>query len=255
MSLLNELANKYLSDKGTVRGAQHGYTFTYDHYFNDFREDEVRILEIGLNNGGPELGSDRLSRVIDSAPSIRMWHDYFPNGDIWGFDINQIEESLKQDMPRFKFFQGDQGSIKCFQKFKQTVEEQYGTHQIFDIIIDDGSHAFYHQQLAFVSLTDMLKPGGIYVIEDVHWWPDRRPPSKVYGKYVYAYDQLPPTVNTGELFKENPTPNRLEFMRNNRPEIFKKYSESIKEYDFRDTNPTGKCNHSKKFILLQKRAT
>jgi hypothetical protein len=39
----------------------------------------------------------------------------------------------------------------------------------FDIIIDDASHASYHQQLAFKTLWKQLAPGGLYIIEDLHW--------------------------------------------------------------------------------------
>ena len=41
-----------------------------------------------------------------------------------------------------------------------------------DIIIDDASHASYHQQLGLSVLFDSLKPGGIYVIEDLGWQPE-----------------------------------------------------------------------------------
>ena len=41
----------------------------------------------------------------------------------------------------------------------------------FDIIIDDGSHASYHQQLSFKTLFPTLKSGGIYSIEDLNWQP------------------------------------------------------------------------------------
>ena len=41
----------------------------------------------------------------------------------------------------------------------------------FDIIIDDGSHASYHQQLTMVSLFALLRSGGLYIIEDLNWQP------------------------------------------------------------------------------------
>lgn len=39
------------------------------------------------------------------------------------------------------------------------------------MIIDDGYHASKHQQITLVSLWETLKPGGIYVIEDLHYQP------------------------------------------------------------------------------------
>jgi len=41
----------------------------------------------------------------------------------------------------------------------------------FDIIIDDGSHASHHQQIALAHLFPHLAPGGLYCIEDLHYQP------------------------------------------------------------------------------------
>jgi SAM-dependent methyltransferase len=38
----------------------------------------------------------------------------------------------------------------------------------FDIIIDDGSHRHDHQQKTLSALFKFLKPGGLYIIEDLH---------------------------------------------------------------------------------------
>ena len=42
----------------------------------------------------------------------------------------------------------------------------------FDVIIDDGSHRPMHQQISLVSLYPHLKPGGQYIIEDLHVAPN-----------------------------------------------------------------------------------
>jgi len=38
----------------------------------------------------------------------------------------------------------------------------------FDIIIDDGSHQMQHQMASLYLLFNAIKPGGIYVVEDLH---------------------------------------------------------------------------------------
>ena len=48
------------------------YFEIYERYFNDFRSKEPRFLEIGVQYGG----------------SLKMWHEYFENGSIFGIDIN-----------------------------------------------------------------------------------------------------------------------------------------------------------------------
>jgi len=41
----------------------------------------------------------------------------------------------------------------------------------FDIIVDDASHASFHQQLTMLRLFPLLKAGGFYIIEDLNWQP------------------------------------------------------------------------------------
>ena len=48
-----------------------------------------------------------------------------------------------------------------------TEREQGG----FDVIVDDGSHASYHQQLTMLKLFALVKSGGLYIIEDLNWQP------------------------------------------------------------------------------------
>jgi predicted O-methyltransferase YrrM len=39
--------------------------------------------------------------------------------------------------------------------------------QQFDLIIDDGSHILQHQQAAVEQLWPLLRPGGVFVVEDI----------------------------------------------------------------------------------------
>jgi hypothetical protein len=41
----------------------------------------------------------------------------------------------------------------------------------FDIIVEDGSHASHHQQIALATLFPFVAAGGLYIIEDLHWQP------------------------------------------------------------------------------------
>jgi len=57
--------------------------------------------------------------------------------------------------------------------FLSTIKTQ------FDVIVEDGSHRSDHQAIAFKHLwNNNVKPGGIYIIEDLHycqgenWWGD-----------------------------------------------------------------------------------
>ena len=56
-------------------------------------------------------------------------------------------------------------------------------HGPFDLIVDDGSHFPEHQMLAFETLFAAVKPGGVFIIEDIEtsYWPVGH---QLYGNYM-----------------------------------------------------------------------
>ena len=174
---LTDLANQFCSDKGTQHGASpHKYTYLYDIAFAPYRRKAINFLEMGLAIGGPEVGGP-VDRSVDS-PSVRMWTEYFPRATIYGFDISDFSHI---DHPRFVFTRGDSGSEQDVRRLAQIAPH-------FDIIIDDASHASFHQQLAFLHLWPKLAPDGLYIIEDLQW---QSPPFE---------STLPSVPKTSDLF-------------------------------------------------------
>ena len=161
MKSLTERANSFETDKGTQANAAHGYSLVYDLLFAPMRcHSRVDILEMGLAIGGPELGGD-VDRQVLGAPSIDTWLEYFDNAYIVGFDISDFSAIQHE---RFEFVRGDSGKREDVEKIKALNRE-------FDIILDDASHASYHQQLGLAVLFDQLRPGGLYILEDLSWQP------------------------------------------------------------------------------------
>lgn len=140
MLSLDQIASKYGTDKASYH---HHYTKTYEKYFEQIRMKPLRILEIGIYYGH----------------SLKTWIDYFPNATIIGFDINPY--SWKSDNPRCITLTGDQNDTS----FLNILGKTYGP---FDIIIDDGCHIMASQQISMSVLWSFVKPGGIYIIEDLH---------------------------------------------------------------------------------------
>ena len=151
---LTVIANRYGTDKGSVAKAGHAYTLVYDLLFRPLRDNPVNLLEIGLLAGGPEVAVGAADRAVTDIPSVRMWREYFPNAHIYGLDISDFS-SFQTDL--FTFFRADCGNASELAKVANSGVQ-------FDIIIDDGSHASYHQQLTLRSLFPALKSGGIYAI-------------------------------------------------------------------------------------------
>jgi len=153
---LTALANNLKSDKGTEYKCAHGYTHAYEKEFCALNSrSQITLLEIGLNRDGGE-----------SIPSLEMWKSYFGRKiTLYGMDIDPLFRKFHCPKKRINIITGDQSSttdlIKCI------VANPSG----YDVIIDDGYHATVHQQLTLKILWKSLRPGGIFVIEDLHYQP------------------------------------------------------------------------------------
>jgi hypothetical protein len=149
---LDALANLYGTDKGR---SGYGYTTAYAHHLGRQRHSVKSVLEIGV--GGydrPELGGE----------SLRMWRSYFPRATVYGLDISPKRLPAE---PRILVRQGDQSD----QGFLAELAASYGP---FDLVVDDGCHLGRHQRASFSALFPAVRPGGLYVIEDLltAYWED-----------------------------------------------------------------------------------
>jgi len=144
---------RYHTDKIANR-----YLDRYDPVFAPWVNKELKLLEIGIHEGG----------------SLLLWRDYFPSGTIAGVDIDPPPKALASE-ERIHLFQGSQADPRFLSDVANRVAPDG-----FDIIIDDASHIGELTRKAFWHLFDNhLKHGGLYVIEDWgtgYWddWPDGR---------------------------------------------------------------------------------
>ena len=148
---LSKLGHKHKCDKYTT----HLYTQIYENYFHPLKNYDIKLLEIGIYRGA----------------SLKMWNDYFCNGHIYGIDIleNYFGEgkpiSTEEYSNRIKTLGGvDAGNRKDLERMIDTFNFKL---ESLDIIIDDGSHCLHDHQVSLGFLFKYLKPGGIYVIEDL----------------------------------------------------------------------------------------
>lgn len=154
---LTDLADRCGSDKGS---AKHRYTELYHMLFQPFRRRAVRLLEMGLQIGGPEHGI-AADRQTTDLPSIRMWLEFFPRAEVHGLDVSD-----------FSWFAADRFTFhRCDMDARENIARAAADMPDFDIILDDASHASHHQQNAFLELFPKLRRGGLYIIEDLRWQP------------------------------------------------------------------------------------
>ena len=137
---LAHIAGRYDTDK-----AVHAhYLRNYEDYFGALRDKEVRLLELGIKEGG----------------SLLLWRDYFERGVVVGLDINPVR--LDDSTGRVRTYEGPQQDTELLDRIAR--ENAPGG---FDIIIDDCAHIGVLARASFRHLFDKhLKSGGMYVIED-----------------------------------------------------------------------------------------
>lgn len=141
MSLLHELAIKHVSDKRNHIYSGQSYLDIYDEYLNATRLQAKCVLELGVYRGA----------------SLKMWADYFPNAQVWGIDVDP--EAAQYDGERIHILTGSQAD--------PAIVEQAAPGEMFDLVVDDGSHLVDHIIESHRLLWPRLNPGGHYFIEDL----------------------------------------------------------------------------------------
>lgn len=133
-------AEKAFAKVGTDKGFIHGYDRFYGPIFEDFKPKS--LLEIGVKFGH----------------SLAAWRLMFPNCDITGCDIKDVEFSKE-----LIAFSG--ANIIIEDSTKPKIKERLKNN--YDVIIDDGSHYYKDIIRTFKNLHDRFNE--YYIIEDWHY--------------------------------------------------------------------------------------
>ena len=155
-STLCKLSYKYRTDK--CPKIKHNYTKFYHHLFYPLRKEAKSLLEIGIGT------TYLMGNGYSPGASLRSWRDYFSSAHIFGLDY---DKSVLKSSDRISCYYTDQSKSTELSKTLQIINQETKV-DLFDVIIDDGSHVCSHQLLTFNTLFRYVKPGGIYVIEDVN---------------------------------------------------------------------------------------
>ncbi|MCK1291977.1 glycosyltransferase [Bradyrhizobium sp. 30] len=158
------LRELYANHTGKASDKWSLYLDEYERLFASIWDRPVRLLEIGVQNGG----------------SLEIWSQFFPNAQaIVGCDINPDCERLKYDDPRIGVIVGDANDPQTQRRILQRSEH-------FDIVIDDGSHLSSDIVKTFAMYFTQLAEGGIFIVEDLHcsYW------DKFEGGLYYPYSSM-----------------------------------------------------------------
>ena len=142
---LKDLMYKYGSDKSRD---DHGYTKLYQMLFSPIKQLVKNTTEVGIMAG----------------QSLQAWYRYFPNAEIHAigkYYNEKIKTNLEKLKPRLH------AHILDILEKQTNMTELGFLEESMDIIIEDGPHCLESRKRFLHHLIPLLKPGGIYVIEDI----------------------------------------------------------------------------------------
>ncbi|MEZ5451879.1 MAG: glycosyltransferase [Thiothrix sp.] len=140
------LRELYVEHTGKVSDKWSLYLGEYDRLFTAYRDKPVRMLEIGVQNGG----------------SLEIWGKYFDQATVLlGCDINPDCSRLQYDDTRIGVIVGDANDLDIHAQILQRSPQ-------FDLVIDDGSHTSGDIVKSFTLYFPQIVEGGLFIAEDLH---------------------------------------------------------------------------------------
>ena len=119
------------------------YFEIYHRHLRRFVGTSPVVVEVGVYSGG----------------SMPMWHSYFgPGTHVHGIDIEPACRSYAS--PTTTIHIGDQADPVFWKGFIREVPQ-------VDVLIDDGGHLPEQQMATVEAILPHLRPGGVYICEDV----------------------------------------------------------------------------------------
>jgi hypothetical protein len=116
----------------------------YDRHLGKFVGLQPTVVEVGVYSGG----------------SLPMWQAYFgPGCTVHGVDIEPACKAYESEGVEIHI--GDQADRDFWSAFRTSVPD-------VDVLIDDGGHEPEQQMATLEELLPHLRPGGVYICEDVH---------------------------------------------------------------------------------------
>lgn len=144
---LEEIVDNSRTDKNT----RHSYLPLYQQLLIGKKETAKNVLEVGIAGGG----------------SIKLWHDFFTNANVYGLDImnvNDVWDGLKNKEKIILYTSSDAYDSNF-------VLNNFVNKNIkFDFILDDGPHSLESMKEFIKLYTPLMTNDGILIIEDIPDW-------------------------------------------------------------------------------------
>lgn len=166
MTLQSTLDNlrKTLNRNVTDKDDPHNYLAIYQQEMD--KTENVSILEIGVWMGG----------------SLILWDSYFKNATVIGVDLYpKFDGKIPEDI---------EYPVHVVDSTDKNVCDKLFENNMFDYIIDDGSHNIYDQIKTFDNFYPKLKVGGKYFIEDIEVFENVRIMEEHLSGYAHEFHDL-----------------------------------------------------------------
>ena len=163
----------------------------YSDLLAPYKEKIKTFVEIGVHKGN----------------SLRMWKTYFPNARVIGLDINSSNVENCE-------------VIVCDQSKEEDLEKVFEIIKNADVIVDDGSHKMYDQQKTLAILFKALKPGGLYILEDLHTSVECKMPEKAWCNWgdptkTTTLEMMQKFIKTKQIQSDYISAEECEYLNNN----------------------------------------
>lgn len=199
---LSELGMIYPTDKQWTHDY---YNRAYQDTLFPVKDSASKIVEIGIGEGY----------------SLEVWREFFKNASIIGLDMSPTAGNGILNMDRITLQNMDLSVKLNLESFAEQNPD-------IDVLTDDGTHKMADQQLALATLFKSIKPGGIYIIEDLHTSVECKIPEKAIYNWgdpnkTTTLDVLQHFEKTGKIISDYMTPEEMKYLENN--------IESVKIFD------------------------
>jgi cephalosporin hydroxylase len=133
--------------------------------------DARHVVELGIWDGG----------------SLAFWNEVLRPNKLVGIDV--ADRANSEYFQRYLGSRGLHDRIKTYwrtdqrdgERLQQIVSAEFAGP--LDLIIDDASHTYHATKASFETLFPLLRPGGLYIIEDWAWghWPEHNGPTHSFA--------------------------------------------------------------------------
>ena len=144
---LEKIVDNLRTDKNTI----HSYLPLYQKLLISKKETAKNVLEVGIYNGG----------------SIKLWHDFFINANVYGLDImniNHVWEGIKNNEKIILYTSTDAYNNDFF------ITNFLNKNIKCDFMLDDGPHSLESMKQFIKLYSQIMTDDGILIIEDVQSW-------------------------------------------------------------------------------------